>query len=173
MRIINTPLTKNKIDSLNAGDIVLISGVIYTARDAAHKKMLEAIKKKQVLPFGLGNQIIYYAGPTPAKKGSPIGSCGPTTSSRMDYYTIPLLENGLKGMIGKGKRGAKVIKAIKKYKAIYLIAVGGAAALLSTKIKKAKVIAYPELGTEAIRELQVKDFPVIVAIDNKGKNIFK
>ncbi len=133
---------------------------------------MESIKKRKALPFDLKNQLIYYAGPTPAPKGMPIGSCGPTTSSRMDAYTLPLLEKGLKGMIGKGKRSEAVIKAIKKFKAVYFIAVGGAAALLATKVKKAKIIAYPELGTEAIYELEVKDFPVIVAIDCKGRNIF-
>ena len=166
------PLSKDKIVSFNTGDMVLISGTIYTARDAAHKKMVESIKKKKTLPFDLKDQIIYYAGPTPAPKGMPIGSCGPTTSSRMDSYTIPLLEKGLKGMIGKGKRSEAVIKAIKKFKAVYFIAVGGAAVLLATKVKKAKVIAYPELGTEAVYKLEVKNFPVIVAIDYKGRNIF-
>lgn len=172
MRNLTTPLTKNKIISLNSGDIVSITGTIYTARDAAHKKMVESIKKRKSLPFDLKNQIIYYAGPTPAPKRMPIGSCGPTTSSRMDSYTVPLLERGLKGMIGKGKRNEEVIKAIKKFKSVYFIAVGGIGALLAAKVKKAKVIAYPELGTEAIHELEVKDFPVIVAIDCKGRNIF-
>lgn len=183
MKTLLTPLTSDKVSRLNAGDIVYITGTIYTARDAAHKKMTESIKRRKSLPphqnfwcggvpFDLKDQIIYYAGPTPAKKGMPIGSCGPTTSSRMDSYTVPLLEKGLKGMLGKGKRSEEVIRAIKKFKAVYFIAVGGAAALLATKIKKAKVIAYPELGTEAIRELELKDFPVIVAIDCKGENIF-
>jgi len=192
MRILNTPLTIDKISCLNAGDIVLISGTIYTARDAAHKKIVEAIKKRKTspphqnfscpprfgrrgcrgMPFDLKEQIIFYAGPTPAIPKMPIGSCGPTTSSRMDSYTVPLLEKGLKGMIGKGKRNEEVIKAIKKHKAVYFLAVGGAAVLLATKVKKAKVISYPELGTEAVRELEVKDFPVIVAIDCKGRNIF-
>ncbi len=167
-----TPLAENKIFTLNAGDIILLTGTIYTARDAAHKKMTESITRRKPLPFNLKNQIIYYAGPTPALRGMAIGSCGPTTSSRMDAYTIPLLEKGLKGMIGKGKRSDAVVKAIKKSKAVYFIAVGGAAALLATKIKKAKVIAYPELGTEAIYKLEVKDYPVIVAIDCKGRNIF-
>ncbi|MBU0534351.1 MAG: Fe-S-containing hydro-lyase [Candidatus Omnitrophica bacterium] len=181
MKMLTTPLTLDKIASLSAGDIVSITGIIYTARDAAHKKILEAIAKKKALPasarqaglpFDLKSQIIYYAGPTPAVKAMPIGSCGPTTSSRMDSYTVPLLEKELKGMIGKGKRSEEVIKAIKKHKAVYFLAVGGAAALLATKIKKSKIIAYSELGTEAIRELEIKDFPVIVAIDSKGKNIF-
>ncbi len=170
---LTTPLNEDRIISLKTGEIVLITGTIYTARDAAHKKIVESIKKRKKLPLDLRNQIIYYAGPTPAKEGAPIGSCGPTTSSRMDSYTIPLLEKGLKGMIGKGKRNEEVIKTIKKHKAVYFLAVGGAAALLATKVKKAKVIAYPQLGTEAIRELEVKDFPVIVAIDCKGKNIFE
>lgn len=170
---LTTPLTEDKIIPLNAGDTVLITGTIYTARDAAHKRIVESIKKKEALPFDLKNQFVYYAGPTPAPKGMPIGSCGPTTSSRMDAYTVPLLEKGLKGMIGKGKRSDVVIEAIKKFKAVYFIAVGGAAALLATKIKKSKVIAYPELGTEAVHKLEVKNFPVIVAIDCKGGNIFK
>ena len=186
MKKLTTPLTPDKIIRLKSGDIVLISGVIYTARDAAHRKIVECIKKKKRLPFDLKDQIIYYAGPTPAptcppkpvpaarrrREGMPIGSCGPTTSSRMDIYTPLLLAKGLKGMIGKGKRSREVVKAIKKFKSVYFIAVGGAAALLAAKVKKAKVIAYPELGTEAIRKLEVKDFPVIVAIDCKGRSIF-
>jgi fumarate hydratase subunit beta len=178
MKKLYTPLTPDKVSHLKAGEIVLITGTIYTARDAAHKKMIESFPPHKHLwcggvPFDLKNQIIYYAGPTPALRGMAIGSCGPTTSSRMDAYTIPLLEKGLKGMIGKGKRNEEVIKAIKKFKAVYFIAVGGAAALLATKIKKAKIIAYPQLGTEAIYKLEVKDFPVIVAIDCNGENIFK
>lgn len=173
METLTLPLTTDKVIRLNAGDMILITGTIYTARDAAHKKIVESIKKRESLPFDLKNQFIYYAGPTPAPRGMPIGSCGPTTSSRMDAYTIPLLERGLKGMIGKGKRSEAVIKAIKKFKAVYFLAVGGAAALLATKVKKAKVIAYSELGTEAVYKLEVKDFPVIVAIDCKGRNIFK
>ena len=173
MKTLTLPLTTDKVASLNVGDIILITGTIYTARDAAHKKIVEAIKRRKSLPFDLKNQVIYYAGPTPAPRGMPIGSCGPTTSSRMDSYTVPLLEKGLTGMIGKGKRSEVVIKAIKKFKAVYFIAVGGAAALLATKVKKAKVIAYPELGTEAVRKLEVKDFPMIVAIDCKGWNIFE
>jgi fumarate hydratase subunit beta len=169
---LTTPLNEGEIISLNTGDIVYITGTIYTARDAAHKKIVESIKKMKPLSFDLRNQIIYYTGPTPATGKMPIGSCGPTTSSRMDSYTVPLLEKGLKGMIGKGKRSEEVIKAIRKYKAVYFLAVGGAAALLATKVKKAKVIAYPQLGTEAIRKLEVKDFPVIVAVDCRGKNIF-
>ena len=172
MKTLFTPLTTDKIASLSAGDMVSITGTIYTARDATHKKIVESIKTKKPLPFDLKNQIIYYVGPTPAPRRMPIGSCGPTTSSRMDAYTVPLLERGLKGMIGKGKRSESVIKAIKKFKAVYFIAVGGAGALLATKVKKAKVIAYPELITEAIHELEVKNFPVIVAIDCKGGNIF-
>ncbi|MCK4905671.1 Fe-S-containing hydro-lyase [bacterium] len=181
-KTLNTPLTANKVACLKAGDVVLVTGIIYTARDAAHKKIVESIKKRKNLPFDLKSQIIYYTGPTPAptcppkpgrrREAMPIGSCGPTTSSRMDSYTVPLLEKELKGMIGKGKRSEEVIKAIKEHKAVYFLAVGGAAALLATKIKKSKIIAYPELGTEAIRELEIKDFPVIVAIDSKGRSIF-
>jgi fumarate hydratase subunit beta len=173
VKSLTTPLTTDEIIHLKAGDIISLTGTIYTARDAAHKKIVETVKKKEILPFDLKDQIIYYVGPAPAVGDMPVGSCGPTTSSRMDTYTVPLLERGLKGMIGKGKRSEEVVRAIKKFKSVYFIAVGGAAALLATKVKKAKIIAYPELGTEAIRRLEVKDFPVIVAIDSKGKSILK
>jgi len=173
MKNLSTPLTKDKVISLHAGDEIFITGKIYTARDAAHKMLVESIKKGENLPFNLKNQIIYYAGPTPAPPGYVIGSCGPTTSKRMDSCTIPLLEKGLKGMIGKGERRKEVENAIKKFKAVYFIAVGGAGAFLATRVKKAKLIAYPELGPEAIYELEVENFPVIVAIDSNGGNIFK
>lgn len=173
MKKLNTPLSEHKVLSLRAGDMVSITGTIYTARDAAHKRIVEAIKKKKALPFDLKNQVIYYAGPTPTSYGMSVGSCGPTTSSRMDSYAIPLLEKGLKGMIGKGKRNDSVTKAIKRFKAIYFLAVGGTGALLATKIKKSEVIAYPELGTEAIRKFEVENFPVVVAIDSKGGNVFE
>ena len=164
---ITTPLEKKEIKKLKAGDEILLSGVIYTARDAAHKRM---VKK---LPFDLKNQIIYYSGPTPAPPGKIIGSCGPTTSYRMDSYTPTLLRLGLKGMIGKGDRSQEVIAAIKKYRAIYLIAFGGCGALYSQFVKKADLIAYPDLGCEAILKLEVIDFPLIVGIDCYGRNIYK
>ena len=161
------PLSNSSLLNLRAGDRVLLCGVIYTARDAVHKRM---IKK---LPFDIKGQVIYYAGPTPAPPGRPIGSCGPTTSARMDVYTPLLLKLGLKGMIGKGSRSSEVIKAIRKYRAVYFVAIGGAGALLSKKIKSAKIIAYKDLGPEAIYKLEIKDFPVIVGIDSRGKNIFE
>ena len=163
---ITTPLEKKEIKKLKAGDEVLLSGVIYTARDAAHKRM---IKK---LPFDLKKQIIYYSGPTPAPPGKIIGSCGPTTSYRMDSYTPTLLRLGLKGMIGKGDRSQEVIAAIKKYQAIYLIAFGGCGALYSQFVKKTMFIAYPDLGCEAILKLKVINFPLIVGIDSYGNNIY-
>ena len=170
---ISPPFTDKVITALKAGDRVLISGTIYTARDAAHLRMMQAIKAKSPLPFDLKGQLIYYTGPTPAPKGKVIGSAGPTTSSRMDTYTPELLSMGLKGTIGKGTRGEKVKSAIKKYKAVYFVATGGAGALLSKTIKSAKIIAYPELGPEAIYKLQVIDFPAIVANDCYGKDFFE
>lgn len=168
---IKTPLSD--VEKLKAGDRVLISGVLYTARDAAHKKFIELINQGKDLPFDIKGQIIYYTGPTPARPGMVIGSAGPTTSSRMDSYTPQLLERGLKGMIGKGGRGKDVIEAIKKYKAVYFLAVGGAGALLSKTVKKVEIIAFPELGPEAVRRLEVEDFPAIVAIDCFGNSVFK
>lgn len=170
--IIKTPLSNNDIINLKTGDKVLINGVIYTARDAAHKRIVEAIDAGKELPFELQGQIIYYAGPSPAKPSAVIGSCGPTTSSRMDAYTPILLEHGLKGMIGKGKRSDAVKDAIKKHKAIYFAAVGGVAALLSKTIVESEIIAYPDLEPESVRRLVVKDFPVIVAIDVNGNDIY-
>lgn len=167
---IKTPLTD--ADKLKAGDKVLISGVLYTARDTAHKRFIELINQNKELPFNIKGQVIYYTGPTPARPGAVIGSCGPTTSYRMDSYTPQLLERGLAGMIGKGGRGKEVIEAIKKYKAVYFLAVGGAGALISKTIKKAAVIAFPELGPEAVMRLEAEDFPAIVAIDCNGGNIF-
>jgi fumarate hydratase subunit beta len=160
------------IQELHAGDYVYITGTIYTARDAAHKRMYESILKGEDLPFILNNSIIYYLGPTPARKDQVIGSAGPTTSSRMDKYTPSLLELGLKGMIGKGKRNEEVTNSIIKNKGVYFAAVGGAGALLSKKITASKVIAYEDLGTEAIRELYVENFPVIVVIDCGGNNLY-
>ena len=167
------PLQDKDIEKLKIGDQVLISGTIYTARDMAHKRIVEAIETWRKLPFDLEGQIIYYTGPTPAKPGKVIGSAGPTTASRMDPFTPQLLSSGLKGMIGKGYRSEEVKKAIKKYKAIYFVATGGAGALLSKCIKKAKVIAYPDLGPEAILKLEVVDFPVIVGVDPQGRDIFE
>lgn len=170
---IKTPITKEDINKLEAGDYVYISGKIYTARDAAHKRMYESMLKSENIPFDLTNNIIYYLGPTPAREGQVIGSAGPTTSSRMDKYTPLLLENGLGGMIGKGKRNKEVVESMIKNNCVYFAAVGGAGALLSKKITSSKVIAYEDLGTEAIRELEVENFPVIVVIDSKGNNLYE
>lgn len=170
---INTPLTKETVNKLNIGDYVYITGVIYSARDAAHKRMHEALMTGEGLPFSIKDSIIYYMGPSPARAGQVIGSAGPTTASRMDKYTPKLLEMGLSGMIGKGKRTSELIESMIKNKAVYFAATGGAGALLSKCIKEAKVIAYDELGTEAIHELYVEDFPVIVAIDSKGNNLYE
>ncbi len=167
------PLTDNVIMKLKAGDRVVITGVIYTARDMAHKYMVEGHRKGEKLPFDLSGQILYYTGPTPAPPGRPIGSAGPTTSYRMDKYTPTLLELGLKGMIGKGPRSEDVKDAIKKNKAVYFAAIGGAGALISKAIKKAEVIAYPELGTEAVMRLEVTDFPAIVVNDVHGGDLYR
>ncbi|HHU61092.1 MAG: Fe-S-containing hydro-lyase [Bacillota bacterium] len=171
MQKLATPLSD--VTFLRAGDLVSISGIIYTARDVAHKRLIHLINNGEPLPFDLDGAIIYYVGPCPAKPGRPIGSAGPTTSSRMDVLTAPLLKQGLKGMIGKGGRSAEVITAIKKHGAVYFAAVGGAGALISQHIKDSEIIAYPELGTEAIRRLVVEDFPVIVAIDSMGNNLYE
>ncbi len=170
---INTPLTIEKVEGLQAGDYVYITGTIYTARDAAHQRMYQTMNEGKDIPFNLKDNILYYLGPTPAREGQIIGSAGPTTSSRMDKYTPLLLDNGLKGMIGKGKRSKEVVESMIKNKAVYFAAVGGAGALLSKKIKASEVIAYDDLGTEAIRELYVEDFPVIVVIDSKGNNLYE
>jgi len=172
MNTIETPLTIEKINSLKIGDLVYLTGTIYTARDAAHKRIVESLKKGEKLPFDIENSIIYYVGPCPEKPDDVIGSAGPTTSYRMDDYTIPLLELGLKGMIGKGRRSDEVIKTMKKHKAIYFSAIGGAGALIASCIKKSKVIAYEDLGTEAIREIYVEKFPLIVSVDFKGDNLY-
>ncbi len=172
MITLTTPLTDGDVAKLKVGDKVLICGVIYTARDAAHKRIVDAINSCERPPFDLRGQIIYYAGPSPAKPGAVIGSCGPTTSSRMDLYTPKLLEYGLKGMIGKGRRSEEVRASIIKNKAVYFSAVGGVAALLSKTIIKSEVIAYPDLEPESIRQLVVKNFPVIVSIDIYGNDIW-
>lgn len=169
---INLPLTKEVARTLKAGDIVELSGVIYTARDAAHKRLIERLEANEPLPFDLKDSIIYYVGPTPEKPGTVIGSAGPTTSYRMDAYAPTLLDLGLKGMIGKGPRHQVVIDAMKRNDAVYFAAVGGAAALLALHIKEAEVIAFDDLGTEAIRRLVVEDFPVIVATDCHGNSLY-
>jgi hydro-lyases, Fe-S type, tartrate/fumarate subfamily, beta region len=172
-KYINTPINNEVIASLKAGDYVYITGIIYTARDAAHKRMYETLKNGEQVPFDLTNNIVYYLGPTPAREGQVIGSAGPTTSSRMDKYAPLLMDEGLKGMIGKGKRSQEVIDSMKQNKAVYFAAIGGAGALLSKCITSSKVIAYDDLGTEAIRELYVEDFPVIVVIDCEGNNLYE
>jgi fumarate hydratase subunit beta len=172
-RYITTPLTVQKVEELQAGDYVYITGTIYTARDAAHQRMYDTMLQGRGIPIDLQDNIIYYLGPTPEREGQVIGSAGPTTSSRMDKYTPMLLDRGLKGMIGKGKRSKEVIASIIQNKSVYFAAVGGAGALLSRKIKESKVIAYDDLGTEAIRELYVEEFPVIVVIDSKGNNLYE
>jgi len=161
-----------KFDNLKCGDEVLFSGTVYTARDQAHKRLIEAIKAGKKLPFDLSGAIIYYCGPTAAPRGKVIGACGPTTSSRMDEFTPELLKRGLAGMIGKGKRSAEVVKAIKKYKGVYFLAYAGCGALISKFVKRAKVIAYKDLGPEAILKLEVQDFPLIVGIDATGRSIY-
>ncbi|MDE7052335.1 MAG: Fe-S-containing hydro-lyase [Lachnospiraceae bacterium] len=171
-KYITAPISGDVADGLLAGDFVYISGTIYTARDAAHKRMYEALLEDKEIPFDLENNIIYYLGPSPARDGQVIGSAGPTTSSRMDKYTPLLLEKGLKGMIGKGRRSEEVINSMNKNNAVYFAAIGGAGALLSKCIKKSEVIAYDDLGTEAIRKLEVENFPVIVVIDSKKNNLY-
>ena len=171
-RELTTPLKNDVVREIKAGDVCYISGVIYTARDAAHKRMIETLESGGELPFDIRDQVIYYLGPTPAREGQVIGSAGPTTSTRMDKYTPRLLDLGLKGMIGKGKRSPEVIEAMKKNTAVYFAAVGGAGALLSKCIKKAEVIAYDDLGTEAIRRLEVEKLPVIAVIDSEGTDTY-
>lgn len=166
------PLTKENTKDLMAGDYVYLSGIIYTARDAAHKRMDESLDRKEELPINIEGTTIYYMGPSPAREGRPIGSAGPTTASRMDKYAPRLMDMGLMGMIGKGRRSEAVKEAIVRNDAVYFAAVGGAGALLSKAIVSSKVVAYEDLGTEAIRELEVKDFPVIVVIDRKGNNLY-
>ncbi len=170
---ITTPLTEEDSRKLRAGQSVLISGTIIAARDAAHKAMTEALARGEELPVDWHNQIVYYLGPTPAKPGNPIGSCGPTTSGRMDAYTPTMLEQGIKGMIGKGSRAPEVIESMKKNGVTYFAAVGGAAALISKSVKAYEVLAYPELGPEAVAKLTVEDFPAIVVIDSEGNNFYE
>ena len=188
-KIINVPFTREQVSELKAGDYVYLTGTLYSARDAAHKRLYDSINnceknsdekmdgkmlyEQSVLPLDLTDNIFYYLGPTPAKEGQVIGSAGPTTSSRMDKYTPLLLSKGLIGMIGKGKRSKEVIDSIVENKAVYFAAVGGAGALLSKCIKESEVIAYDDLGTEAIRKMRVEDFPVIVVIDSEGNNLYE
>lgn len=170
---IRVPLDNETAISLEAGDYVYLTGTIYTARDAAHKRMYEALQKGEQLPLEMKNNIIYYMGPSPARTGRPIGSAGPTTASRMDKYAPALLDLGLKGMIGKGKRAKEVKDAVMRNGAVYFAAVGGAGALLSRSITASQVIAYDDLGTEAIRRLEIKDFPVIVVMDARGNDLYE
>lgn len=170
---IKAPMNDEEIRKLNAGDYVYITGTIYTARDAAHKRMYEALAAGEKLPIDMAHNVIYYMGPSPAREGRPIGSAGPTTASRMDKYAPTLLDLGQKGMIGKGKRTQAVKDAIVRNEAVYFAAVGGAGALLSQKIVASEVVAYDDLGTEAIRKLEVKDFPVIVVIDCMGNDLYE
>ena len=170
---IQAPFIQEEIDTLKAGDYVYISGTIYTARDAAHKRMYESLENGEALPFDIKNNVIYYMGPSPAREGRPIGSAGPTTASRMDKYAPKLMDLGLKGMIGKGKRSEAVKESIIRNEGVYLAAVGGAGALLSKSIQSSEVIAYDDLGTEAIRKLEVENFPAIVVIDKEGNNLYE
>lgn len=170
---INVCDLKKVIPEIKVGDEIYLSGIVYTARDAAHKKIREAIEKDFPLPFELDGACIYYSGPTPERPGKPIGSCGPTTSSRMDVHTPLLMDNGLVAMIGKGPRNADVINAIKKHGGIYFCAIGGAGALCAKSVKKYEVIAFPELGCESVKRLEIKDFPVLCGIDCKGNSIFE
>ncbi|MGL4797368.1 MAG: Fe-S-containing hydro-lyase [Paraclostridium sp.] len=173
MKKITLPIDDELVKTLECGEIISLNGIVYTARDAAHQKLINCIKKGEELPFELKGQAIYYVGPTPNKEGEVIGSAGPTTSYRMDDLTVPLLDRGLKLMIGKGKRNDTVIQSMKKNNCAYLAAIGGAGAYISNSIKKAEVIAYDELGAEAIRKLEVEDLQVIVAIDCNGNNIYE
>ena len=171
-RHINVPFDADIVKELKAGDYVYLTGTIYTARDAAHKRMYEALQNGETLPFDIEGNVIYYMGPSPAREGRPIGSAGPTTASRMDKYTPALLELGMRGMIGKGRRTEAVRESMMKNQAVYFAAVGGAGALLSKSILQAEVIAYEDLGTEAIRKLTVENFPVIVVMDCEGNNLY-
>lgn len=172
-RRLKAPLTEDVVRSLRAGDRVLISGALYTARDAAHKRMVEAIEAGQPLPFDLVGQIIYYVGPCPAKPGQVIGSCGPTTSGRMDPYVPAILARGLRGMLGKGSRAPSVVEAMRDHGAVYLAAIGGAGALAAQAVQRAELVAYEDLGPEAVRRLEVEDFPAVVCIDTLGNDLYQ
>lgn len=171
--MLKTPLTRKAVKNLKAGDEVLLSGTIFTARDAAHRRLCDLIRSGRRVPLDLKDAVIYYAGPTPAASGKVIGSCGPTTSSRMDIFTPQFLRLGVIGMIGKGDRSRDIVRAIKRYGCVYFLATGGIGALLSTKVKSAKVILFKDLGPEAVYKLEVKDFPLMVGIDSKGRNIYE
>lgn len=173
MKVLHTPLSRNDARALRCGESCLITGTIYTARDAAHKRLCELAAKGEPLPFDIEGAIIYFVGPTPAKPGQVIGSAGPTTSYRMDAYSPALIALGQTGMIGKGKRGEAVVEAMRQYGAVYLGAIGGLGALLGKCVKKAEVIAYPDLGAEAVRRLEVENFPVVVVIDSEGNNLYE
>ncbi len=173
IKYLATPLTAEKVQALKAGDYVKLSGTVYTARDAAHLRLNRALAAGEALPFNLTDQIIYYVGPAPAPPGRVIGSAGPTTSYRMDDLTIPLLQRGLRGMIGKGARSAAVIAAMRRYGAVYFAAIGGAGAIIANSIVASEVICYDDLGTEAVRRLTVKDFPVIVVVDAAGNDLYQ
>lgn len=170
---IETPLTRKKTAGLRAGDTVLLSGTIYTARDAAHKRLCALLERGEALPFPVEDAVIYYAGPTPARPGEPIGACGPTTSYRMDAYAPALLARGLRGMIGKGARGEAVVQAMREAGAVYFAAIGGAGALMASRITQAQVVCYEDLGSEAVRRLTVKDMPLTVVIDAAGDDLYK
>ncbi len=170
---IQLPITRESVREIHSGDACLLSGVIYTARDAAHKRLCELVEKGEPLPFDIKDATIYYVGPTPAKPGQVIGSAGPTTSYRMDAYSPTLIREGETGMIGKGKRSAEVVECMKKYGAVYFAAIGGAGALLSSCIKKAEIVCYEDLGAEAVRRLEVKDLPVVCVIDSEGRNLYE
>ncbi|ADL12067.1 Fe-S-containing hydro-lyase [Acetohalobium arabaticum] len=170
---LETPLTEEKVRELEAGDTVLISGTVYTARDAAHARLVDALDSDKDMPFEIDGQVIYYVGPAPAKPGKPIGSAGPTTSYRMDPFAPRLIKEGLRGMIGKGYRNDEVVEAMKEEGAVYFGAIGGAAALIAQRIKEAEVIAYDDLGTEAVRRLEVEDLPVLVVIDAEGNSLYE
>ncbi len=170
---LTTPLREDAVSKLRSGDKILVSGTIYTGRDAAHKRLVDLIDKGEALPFDVKGQIIYFVGPTPARPGRPVGSAGPTTSYRMDAYSPKLIEKGLKGMIGKGARSQEVIDAMMKHKCVYTVAVGGAGALISRCIKSSEIIAYEDLGPEAIRKMEVEDMPVIVVNDTLGNDLYQ
>ena len=170
---IKLPITRESVKDIHSGDACLLTGVIYTARDAAHKRLVELVEKGEKLPFDIENATIYYVGPTPAKPGQVIGSAGPTTSYRMDAYSPTLIREGETGMIGKGKRSPEVVEAMKKYGAVYFAAIGGAGALLSSCIKKAEIVCYEDLGAEAVRRLEVEDLPVVAVIDCEGNNLYE
>ena len=171
-RRVNTPLQDDVVCQLRSGDKVLINGTLYTGRDAAHKRLVALLEKGESLPFDIQGQVIYFVGPTPARPGKPVGSAGPTTSYRMDAYSTQLIAKGLKGMIGKGARSREVIEAMKKYKCVYMVAVGGAGALIAQSIKKSEVIAYGDLGPEAVRRMEVEDFPAVVVNDIFGNDLY-